>query len=746
MRFRRHTWITTHLRGGGAAAVVALVVLAVPALDASPSSGLGTKVVVSISPPVTYVMGWPGHSATVSATVRNGATPVPDVPVSWSATGNLGLSSSTTVTDANGVATVTAVVASQGWGRQTITASAASSSATGAVVEYGCPQAVSVALAHPYLSSSGPMTTELTATVVDGYSPPDPVPGQVLSVTSSGDDTVGPVTDNGNGTYDAAVTGYEPGAQSLTVSVATTCPASTGSAVLTVYGPPARITVAANRASVPATGAAQPAPTMVDLEDPNGQLPDPYDPEPPIPQVTATVTDAQGDAVPGETVNFVADGGARFSGTTDHADGTYSATLAPTSTPGVEHVTALDIPARLVSSPTAVTETFGALHTAGSQILDANGVPVVLRGVNLWASIPNPYLANEFLPGSFYDAAAYSWGANVVRAPLDLDQWMHSCPTGYPDGHPGGTYDRNYRLAIEEYVRAATERGMYVILGLFNTPRFSCDTNGSGSQIMAERDTTNTKDDAPSFWKSVAGVFRSNPLVGFELYNEPHIAASDIPTGSGETTQSVWLNGGKVDGDTWSAAGMQTMYNAVRLAGATNLVFVDGVNWASTTPPALLSSPASTTYGTDAAAFNIVYAVHAYTCPNPNTGAGASNPYGCAGGITPPNPGDSCPTGPNLPAWDDPGALLEPWVAWRDANDVPVMETEFGWPGHSNPVDSCFDRQTVAFDEANGLPWAAFSWTSFITPWSLATSSTYQPTVSGVAVEQGLAANAGQSY
>ena len=76
--------------------------------------------------------------------------------------------------------------------------------------------------------------------------------------------------------------------------------------------------------------------------------------------------------------------------------------------------------------------------------------------------------------------------------------------------------------------------------------------------------------------------FIHNPDVIFELFNEPHYVS-----------WQCWLQGGcwaQADeagsGEPWSAhpyyyaVGMQTLYDAVRSTGATNLVMVAGLDWA----------------------------------------------------------------------------------------------------------------------------------------------------------------------
>ena len=98
-------------------------------------------------------------------------------------------------------------------------------------------------------------------------------------------------------------------------------------------------------------------------------------------------------------------------------------------------------------------------------------------------------------------------------------------------------------------------------------------------------------DNSLTFWSEVATRYKGDGRVLFELYNEPH----DVSWG-------VWKSGGD-DGVGWHAAGMQQLHDAVRAAGAENLVIVGGLNWAFD----LSGVPRSRISG-----HNIVYATHPY--------------------------------------------------------------------------------------------------------------------------------------
>jgi len=321
----------------------------------------------------------------------------------------------------------------------------------------------------------------------------------------------------------------------------------------------------------------------------------------------------------------------------------------------------------------ATPDLAGPLHTTGNQILDANGNPVVLRGVDFTDLLSSsPYLyEHEF-------AAAKAWGANLVRLSLNEALWLtSSC-----------TYSAGYVSKIDEVVDWITSLGMVALLDLhFNAPMVC--------QQGAQQDMA----DSPGsleFWNQLATRYGQNPLVAFDLYNEPH-----------NISDSIWLNGGQaMDTIPYDAAGMQALYNTVRATGAQGLVFVSGNNWANTVPANLVS-------GT-----NIVYSAHAYTCPN----------------VAPPKCTSKAPY--------DPATILDNWL--QISATLPVFVGEFGWP---NPNDAAYTQAVIAFAQAHGWGWDAFAWntssTSVFDLVAQAPATAWEPTASGMPV---LAAMAGVSF
>jgi hypothetical protein len=197
------------------------------------------------------------------------------------------------------------------------------------------------------------------------------------------------------------------------------------------------------------------------------------------------------------------------------------------------------------------------VHVNGNRLVDQNGTPVRLLGVNRsgseyacaqgWGIFDGPTDAASI-------TAIASWHVNAVRVPLNEDCWL-----GINGVNPsyGGA---NYRSAIGGYVSRLHAAGLIAVLDLhWNAPG---TTLALGQQVMADADHS------PAFWSSVATYFLNDPAVVFDLYNEPH-----------DISWTCWRDGCTTSGG-WQAAGFQSLVNAVRATGATQPVLVGGNGWA----------------------------------------------------------------------------------------------------------------------------------------------------------------------
>jgi len=190
-----------------------------------------------------------------------------------------------------------------------------------------------------------------------------------------------------------------------------------------------------------------------------------------------------------------------------------------------------------------------AIKASGNKLVTiADGKDVWLKGVNVPSMEWSP--KGEHILRSVKEALI-GWKANVIRLPVNDSFWF-----GRGKGQATPADQETYRQTVDDAIRLAGTQGAYVILDLhrYLTPDDTC----------------------VAFWKDAAARYRDNPVVLFDLMNEPH-----------GTTWDIWQRGGPVDlkqkdgtVKTIQGAGMQTLIDTVRATGAKNLVVVGGLSYA----------------------------------------------------------------------------------------------------------------------------------------------------------------------
>ena len=316
----------------------------------------------------------------------------------------------------------------------------------------------------------------------------------------------------------------------------------------------------------------------------------------------------------------------------------------------------------------------GPLSIHGNRVVDGSGHTVVLRGIHR-AYLDDPHatggevsldelvLATHGRPGS--------WHGNVMRVPLGSAQWTGECPLLYSSS-------KAYRANIDTLVKRLTDRGVVALLDLHVS---TAGCTAIGRHAMPDAPITQ------HFWTQVATHYAANPLVAFELYNEPH-----------STSDAIWRSGtaspAQLDCPTsyppgaipplcvapaYRAVGMQELYDLVAAKAPHHLIVIDG--------PGYASRPS-----TQPVRGSFVYGVHPYTCPDP---------------------GAACDVTAKAHANT---SLLD---RWRSVARVqPVMATELGWPTYrpgSVPVyvdGAAYYRETLAYFQKQSPQWgfAAFAW------------------------------------
>ena len=195
---------------------------------------------------------------------------------------------------------------------------------------------VGVTLSPSSILANGSSTSTATARITDIQNRPLATEPQVSFASSDSGEKISPVTNNGDGTYSATITSSTTvGAPMITAKDSTNSPSASGQATLTqTAGPATSVHVIVSPSSIVANGTSTST-------------------------ATATVADAQGHRLAGDLLSFASsDAGEKIGPVRDNHDGTYSATVTSSSTPGPVTITATDssVPAG-VSGKAVLTQT-----------------------------------------------------------------------------------------------------------------------------------------------------------------------------------------------------------------------------------------------------------------------------------------------------------------------------------------------------------------------------------------------------
>lgn len=288
----------------------------------------------------------------------------------------------------------------------------------------------------------------------------------------------------------------------------------------------------------------------------------------------------------------------------------------------------------------------GPIAVSGSGLVDqgAGGAPVTLAGVEVPVTSNGPY------PGGFVDPDALStlqsWGANFIRLEISSDELLEECPENY---------DWNYTSELNQAVQELTADKIFVVLDIGESNPGCLWSSGQGSGAVPVPGY-----DVETALAQLARTYGSNPLVGYEPFNEPEACAMST-SGAGASefvpvdTQPggqcateiqanlAWNNPGTVisgaanvfgllvGGKRYDAPGMVQLYQTIEEnlpSGAPPpLVFMDANGWAA---------DASTFDAMEqplASASNIVEVFHPYDCQDAGSGSAMcdeANPEACS--------------------------------------------------------------------------------------------------------------------
>jgi len=249
-------------------------------------------------------------------------------------------------------------------------------------------------------------------------------------------------------------------------------------------------------------------------------------------------------------------------------------------------------PTRAASPPLAPPAP--RLRVLGNRIVAPDGAPVALRGVSrsgaeyacVNASLPGDHDPPALFDGPMDDRsvrAMVAWHMTAVRVPLNEGCWLGI------DGLPPAVSGPAYRAAIDAYVRRL------LLFGL--TPILTLHEAAPGRLPAVQQQPMPDADHSPAFWAGVARAFGQDTRIVFDLYDEP------FPDDQRDSAAAwrCWRDGGmgtaasgpgpcrgvtyrdardRDTGIAYRAASMGMLVDAVRRAGARNVLALDGVAYA----------------------------------------------------------------------------------------------------------------------------------------------------------------------
>uniref|UniRef100_A0AAU2VER3 Endoglucanase n=1 Tax=Streptomyces sp. NBC_00003 TaxID=2903608 RepID=A0AAU2VER3_9ACTN len=229
-------------------------------------------------------------------------------------------------------------------------------------------------------------------------------------------------------------------------------------------------------------------------------------------------------------------------------------------------------------SPTPSAPGTGApvLRASGNKLVDAAGTTRRLLGVNRSGGEFMCVQGRGFFDGPVDDAsvaAIADWHANAVRIPLNEECWL-----GLANIDPAYA-GAKYIAAVQDFVHRVESHGMTPIVELhWSYGQYTGNSSGCSDLHASCQKPMPDAQYAPAFWTSVATAFKSDPAVAFDLFNEPY---PDRATSTTDQAWACWRDGGSCPGIGYEVAGMQDLVDAVRGAGARNLVLAGGIAYAN---------------------------------------------------------------------------------------------------------------------------------------------------------------------
>ncbi len=225
-----------------------------------------------------------------------------------------------------------------------------------------------------------------------------------------------------------------------------------------------------------------------------------------------------------------------------------------TTTPGIS------ISDASATEPGSAGMAAGFLHTSGNQILDAQGKPVQISGVNWFGAEGSNGVPDGLWTRNYKDMIDQmsAQGFNTIRIPYSSEM-LHttSAPSGINYALNPDLQGMSRLQVLDQIIAYAGQDGMRVILDHHRSTAGGAGTSENGLWYNSQY----SEDQWVSDWQMLATRYKNNPtVIGFDLHNEPY--------------NGTWGGGGGAND--WARAA-ERAGNAVLQVNPDLLVFVEGV-------------------------------------------------------------------------------------------------------------------------------------------------------------------------
>lgn len=198
---------------------------------------------------------------------------------------------------------------------------------------------------------------------------------------------------------------------------------------------------------------------------------------------------------------------------------------------------------------------------------DMTKQPVLLRGVNRSGLEYSGSAGNAGITAKEIDFIVTEWGANVIRLPFN-QEWVLARDSDL------------YLNALDFVIERAARNGAYTLLDLqwldSTTPR-GVNNKGEVNRVPALPNVESIE-----LWRRIAGRYKEEPAVLYDIFNEPHSALDNDETplfGIRPDGTTFALHSKQIGMREWQPWAGQ-LIGAIRGVNPAALIFVSGVDWA----------------------------------------------------------------------------------------------------------------------------------------------------------------------